>query len=49
MMERLFELATPVDIVVNAFARHAPWIAINLLAVSVACRFLLTSRAQRTV
>jgi hypothetical protein len=40
MVERLFDLATPVDTIVNAFARHALSIAIALLLVSVACRLL---------
>jgi HupE / UreJ protein len=46
--ERLFDVPTPVDLIVNAFARHALLIAVNLLVVSLACRLLLTSRVQRT-
>ncbi len=48
IVERLFDVPTPVDTVVNAFARHALLIAVNLLVVSLACRFLPASRAQRT-
>jgi hypothetical protein len=47
IVERLFEIPTPVDAIVNAFARHSLLIAVNLLAVSFACRLLLVSRAQR--
>jgi hypothetical protein len=43
ILERLFGVANPVDIIVNAFARHAFSIAVNLLVVSLACRLLLTS------
>lgn len=45
--ERLFDVATPVDAIVNACARHSLLIAVNLLIVSFAGRFLFTSRAQR--
>ena len=48
IVERLFDVATPIDAIVNTFARHALLIAINLLVVSLACRLLLASRAQRT-
>ena len=34
IVERLFDVSTPVDAIVNAFARHSLLIAINLLAVS---------------
>jgi hypothetical protein len=47
--ERLLDIQTPVDTIVNAFARHAPLIAVNLFLVSLACRVLVTSRAQRIV
>jgi HupE / UreJ protein len=47
IVQRLFDVSTPVDAIVNAFARHSLLIAINLLAVSSACRLLLVSRAQR--
>lgn len=47
VVERLFDLSTPVNIIVNAFARHSLLIAINLLVVSVACRILVTSRARQ--
>ncbi|MGA7238622.1 MAG: HupE/UreJ family protein [Bryobacteraceae bacterium] len=48
MIDRLFDLATPVDTIVNAFARHSLLIAVNLLVVSLACRLLLASRVQQT-
>jgi hypothetical protein len=46
IVERLFDAATPVDTIVNAFSRHAPWIAASLLVVSLVSRPLLTSREQ---
>jgi hypothetical protein len=49
IFERLFYVATPVDTIVNAFARHALSIAFNLLAVSLACRLLLGLRARQPV
>ena len=49
IFERLFDIATPVDAIVNAFARHSLLIAIDLLLASLACKFLFTSRAYRTV
>jgi hypothetical protein len=49
MVERLFDVATPVDTIVNAFARHSLLIAVNLLVVSLASRLLLASRARQTV
>jgi hypothetical protein len=49
VVERLFDVATPVDAIVNALARHSLLIAVNLLVVSLACRLMLASRAQRTV
>ncbi len=48
MIQRLFQVETPVDAIVNAFARHALLIAVNLLVVSLVCRLLLTSRTQPT-
>ncbi len=45
IFERLSNVATPVDAIVNAFARHSLLIALNLSLVSLACRFLFTSRA----
>ena len=36
--ERLFGVQTPVNLIVNALARHALLIAVNLLVVSFACR-----------
>ncbi len=44
--ERLFHLHTPVDAVVNALARHAPWGAAALLAVSLAYRHLSIARTR---
>jgi hypothetical protein len=38
MVERLLDVQTPVDMIVNAFARHALLIAINLFLISLACR-----------
>lgn len=35
--------------IVNAFARHAPWIAITLLLVNLALRFLPGAPAQRAM
>jgi hypothetical protein len=49
MVERLFDIETPVDTIVNAFARHAFWIAITFFVVSLACRFLPASRPQTVV
>ncbi len=40
MVERIFGVTTPVDAIVNAFARHSLLIAIMLLAASLASRFL---------
>jgi hypothetical protein len=49
MVERLLDVQTPVDTIVNGFARHGLFIAVNLFVVSLACRVLVTSRVQRTV
>ena len=49
IMERLFDMHTPVDWVVNSFAQHALLIALYLFLVSVVCRFLLTSPVQRRI
>ncbi len=49
MLERLFDVTSPVDAVVNAIAGHAVLIAVNLLVVSLACRLLSPLLAQRTV
>lgn len=46
-VERLLDVQTPVDTIVNAFARHGLLIAVNLFVVSLACRVLVTSQAQR--
>jgi hypothetical protein len=40
---------TPVDTIVNGFARHALWIAITLLLVSFAFRFLPGALSQRAM
>jgi hypothetical protein len=37
IVERLLDVQTPVDTIVNAFARHALLIAVNLFLVSLAC------------
>jgi hypothetical protein len=47
MVERLFDIGTPVDAIVNALARHAFWIVIIGLLAALACRFLPASRAGR--
>jgi len=39
IVERLLDIETPVDIIVNALARHASWIAVALFLISLACRF----------
>jgi hypothetical protein len=49
MAERLLDIQTPVDTIVNAFARHGLLIALNLFVVSLACRVLVASQAQRMV
>ena len=46
ILERTLNVETPVDTIVNAFARHALWIAITLFLVSFAFRFLRAVRAQ---
>jgi hypothetical protein len=40
IIERLTNQETPVDAIVNIFARHAPWIAVTLFLASLVCRFL---------
>jgi hypothetical protein len=37
VVERLFDVAIPVDTVVNALARYGLWIAAVLFLMSVAC------------
>ena len=49
MVERLFDVTTPVDAIVNGLARHGLLIAVNLLVVSFACRLLPPSSARRAV
>jgi hypothetical protein len=46
IVERLFDLSTPVDAIVNALARHALLIAATILAVSLGFRLLTRWRAQ---
>ena len=46
---RILNVETPVDMIVNAFARHAFWIAITLSLVSLAIRFLPGALAQRAM
>lgn len=47
IVERLFEVATPADMIVNAFARHGLLLAANLLVISLACKLLLASRSPQ--
>jgi hypothetical protein len=47
IVERLLDVETPVDMIVNAFARHASWIAVTLFLISLACRFPAIFRTQR--
>jgi hypothetical protein len=49
MAERLLDVQTPVDTIVNVFSRHALLGAAGLFLVSVACTILLTSRGRRTI
>jgi hypothetical protein len=49
IFERVLNVETPVDVIVNAFARHALWIAITLFLVSLALRFLPGALAQRAM
>lgn len=49
IFERLLNVETPVDTIVNALDRHALWIAITLLLVSLAFRFLPGALAQRAM
>ena len=46
--ERLFDFHTPVDVVVNALAWHAWWVAGALLLVSLASRYLPALRLSNT-
>jgi hypothetical protein len=48
IVERLFDISTPVDTVVNSFAHHALLIAVDLLVISLACRLLFASRSRHT-
>jgi hypothetical protein len=47
MLERLFDIQTPVDAIVNAIARCTLWIVIAGFLAVLACRFLPISRAER--
>ena len=49
IVERILNVETPVDPIVNAFARNAPWIAITLFLASLVCRFLPASSGRRAV
>jgi HupE / UreJ protein len=40
LLERVFDVATPVNTIVNALAQHSLLIAVNFLVVSLACRLL---------
>ncbi len=40
MVERLFAFETPVNTIVGVFARHGVWMAVSLLVLSLACRFV---------
>jgi|GEM_PF-788395 hypothetical protein len=46
--ERLLGVKTPVDPIVNAFARHALWGAAVLFLLSLGCRYLSLSRLSQT-
>lgn len=39
VLERLLNIQTPVDAIVNAVAHHALWLALALLFLSIACRY----------
>jgi hypothetical protein len=43
VVQRLFNIETPIDRVANAFARHAPAVAITLFIIALASRLLLAS------
>lgn len=49
IFERILNVEAPVDTIVNAFARHALWIAISLLLLSLALRFLPGALARRAM
>jgi preprotein translocase subunit SecG len=48
IVERLFDIETPVDTIVNVLARHALWIAAGFFVLSLVSRLLPGSRAQQT-
>jgi hypothetical protein len=48
IVERLFDIETPVDTIVNVLARHALWIAAGFFVLSLVSRLLPSSRAQQT-
>jgi len=48
IVERIFDIQTPVDRIVDSLARHALWIASTLFLVSLACRLLLTPLTWKT-
>ncbi|MBB5339566.1 hypothetical protein HDF13_001899 [Edaphobacter lichenicola] len=45
--DRLFNVRTPVDMIVNAFARHSLWAAAALFLISLACRYLPRDTPRR--
>ena len=47
LVQRLSDMATPVDRIVNGVAQHALWIAVACFLVSLACRFPLTHWIRR--
>jgi hypothetical protein len=47
MVERLFDVEAPVDMIVNAFARHVLSIAAALFLLSLIFRFPSTSSVRR--
>lgn len=48
IVERLLDVETPVDMIVNDFARHAIWIAVALFLFGIACVFPPPSRIPHT-
>jgi HupE / UreJ protein len=47
IVERLFDVATPVDTIVNAILTQVPGVAVTLFLVSLACRYLDGSRGSQ--
>ena len=46
MIERIFDVETPVDTIVNTFARHALWVGGGLFVVSLGFRLMQASGAK---